>query len=307
MKTREMAIILALISLSCGHTCPASPYSPYQSDMERFIEQTRIDNIEYAAREALRSAQSSADANNRRLKQEQELAHERRLLENAFLDWLLTEAVERAVNRKVNVLSAILKQNTISQFRSSITGKIDSFDAETRTASIMMRIDRIVDGKPSTDAILSEGIPVFVPAGASVTVSPGDSCLVYFFNPDMDANLAMLRQRGERESSKVFAIIASHPDDAKGGNPTGASVASAGDVRMTPWVSANEVAELRREVDKLRSEVDKLLRDTTKHHRIFKNVIFTLRGYFRENTPKFQTREEFDSYWSQLNEINAEK
>ena len=73
-----------------------------------------------------------------------------------------------------------LKQEIFSSLHCALPGKVVSFDAESRTASIQPAVKMGSKNYP----VLSD-VPVFMPV--PFEVNPGDHCLVIFADIDIDA------------------------------------------------------------------------------------------------------------------------
>lgn len=109
----------------------------------------------------------------------------------------------------------ILKETIMKELHSAIPGIVQSFNADTQTASIKPAIRSRKDGKP-VDVPLLTDVPVFFPGGASgyitYPISEGDECLVIFADGCVDgwfqnggiANAVSMRKH---DYSDAFAFV----------------------------------------------------------------------------------------------------
>ena len=97
---------------------------------------------------------------------------------------------------------AALKNEILSSLHCALPGIVESFDAETQTATIRPAVKHTMSFRPSSSGVIpseAEGSPrrsdVFLPLLCDVPVfmpvpfpvSPGDPCLLVFADCDIDA------------------------------------------------------------------------------------------------------------------------
>ena len=113
-----------------------------------------------------------------------------------------------------------LKREIFSSLHVALPGFVESFDPETRTASVRPALRRRAGpaGEPPSLPILRE-VPVFFPAfsdpSISIVIQPGDPCLLIF----ADANIDGWMETGsnplppsdrQHDLSDAFAFVGFH-------------------------------------------------------------------------------------------------
>ena len=90
-----------------------------------------------------------------------------------------------------------IKQEILSSLHCALPGIVESFDAETQTATVQPAVKHLLchpersEGSPCRSDVslpLLHGVPVFMPV--PFDVHPGDPCLLVFADCDIDAWLA---------------------------------------------------------------------------------------------------------------------
>ena len=85
---------------------------------------------------------------------------------------------------------AAIKEEILSSLHCALPGIVESFDAETQTATVRPAVKRSLSFRPSGASgeillPLLHDVPVFMPV--SFEVNPGDLCLLVFADCDIDA------------------------------------------------------------------------------------------------------------------------
>lgn len=84
----------------------------------------------------------------------------------------VSEEIIKAVGKAVDA--------KLSQLKSYYPGRIESYDPETQTASIVIEYKNVINGELKIDSILAGGVPVFAPIGGNISVSRGGVHSVFF-------------------------------------------------------------------------------------------------------------------------------
>ena len=114
------------------------------------------------------------------------------------------------------VLSA-LKQEIIASLHCALPGIVESYDAETQTASVRPAY-RIRVGRDIVQLPLLRDVPVFMPASErnNWTVSAGDSCLLIFADACIDGwfetgSVSLPPSGRQHDLSDAFAFVGFQP------------------------------------------------------------------------------------------------
>ena len=78
-----------------------------------------------------------------------------------------------------------LKREIAAMIHVAMTGTVERWDPETRTASVRPAAAGRIGGKRAGMPLLRD-VPVFSPAGAAWEIQPGDECLVVFADGCID-------------------------------------------------------------------------------------------------------------------------
>ena len=118
---------------------------------------------------------------------------------------------------------AALKQEIRASLHCALPGIVESYDAETQTASVRPAF-RIRVGRDIVQLPLLRDVPVFIP-GSEInnwTVSAGDSCLLIFSDACIDGwfetGMATLPPSGrQHDLSDAFAFVGFRPRQQSAG------------------------------------------------------------------------------------------
>ena len=73
----------------------------------------------------------------------------------------------------------LLKQEILSELHVAMPGIIESYDPETRMASVQPALIRTLSSGKPVQAPLLHQVPIFIPS-PDFTAAPGDHCLLIF-------------------------------------------------------------------------------------------------------------------------------
>ena len=114
------------------------------------------------------------------------------------------------------VLTA-LKQEILASLHCALPGIVESYDAETQTASVYPAF-RIRVGRDIVQLPLLRDVPVFIPGSErnNWTVSAGDSCLLIFSDACIDGwfetgSVALPSSGRQHDFSDAFAFVGFKP------------------------------------------------------------------------------------------------
>ena len=175
----------------------------------------------------------------------------------------VARAVEKAMHAKTETLRADLKNELDSQF-SEINGYnpgiIESYDSETKTATISVHCRHVVNGGKVEEIIKCDGIPVLNLAADAAAISPGETCIVFFSDPTMDGRKNLLRQAAKRDGTDILAIAGFRP-----------VTAPVYDIKLVE--DTNKYTLERTLKRTLGNRVDGLRADIKKHQRVLNELI----------------------------------